>query len=41
MWEYSWQNLIMLMASIPSYESDTKKTDFKEIESIEELEGLI
>ncbi len=40
LWKYSWQNLTMLMLSIPKYESNDKKDDH-EITDISQIQDLI
>ncbi len=42
LWNISWANLTMLLATIPSYDSDEEKeTKGKEVEGIDELAGLM
>jgi hypothetical protein len=40
MWEISYANLNMLLATIPSYD-DNKKDDVKEVEGIDELANYL
>lgn len=41
LWDCSYTNLVMLISSIPSYNSDKKKIKDLEIKDINEIEGLI
>jgi len=40
MWGYSWQNLMMLMASIPSMTDDKKDNKYEVIDNLDEFAGM-
>jgi hypothetical protein len=41
MWDISYANLNMLLATIPTYEPDKKKDDVQEVEGIDELANYL
>jgi hypothetical protein len=41
LWGISYQNLNMLLATIPSYEEEEKKENVKEMESVDELASFL